>query len=128
MTTDAATVTELLQALVGKSLPQLCVSVGDLQMRFEGKLAVQLEGVLRVGTGIPVEPYSLDGLAYLLPMLNSEVTAAKADESGSLTLTIGATTLHCDADHRYEAWNYNGPDRALVASMPGGDFAIWSSR
>lgn len=128
MTTDAATATELLQALVGKSLPQLCVGVGDLQMRFDGELGVQLEGVVRVGTGIPVEPYSLDGLAYLLPLLNSEVSAAKADENGSLTLTIGATTLHCDADDHYEAWNYNGPDCALLVSMPGGELSIWSSR
>lgn len=77
---------------------------------------------------MPVEPYSLDGLAYLLPMLNSEVTVAKANETGSLTLTIGTATLHCEADDRNEAWNDNGPDRAKVVPMPGGAGAIWSSR
>lgn len=128
MTTDAATATRLLQALVGQSLPQLCVGVGDLQMRFDGGLGVNLESAVRVGTGELAEPYSLGGLAYLLPLLNNQVTQAQAGEDGSLTLTFGTTTLRCESDSHDEAWNYSGPDRSLVVSMPGGGLAIWSSR
>jgi len=128
VTTDAESATELLQALVGQSLPQLCVGVADLQMRFDRGLGVTLEGPVRVGTGSPVDPYSLDGLACLLPLLNNEVTEAKADEDGSLTLTFEATSMRCDADDHYELWNYNGPNGALVVLMPGGEFAVWSDR
>lgn len=116
----------LLQALVGRSLPQLCVGVGDLQLRFEGELCVTLESPISTDQRATVEPCSLDGLAYLLPLLNATVTAAGATEKGGLRLVFGPTTLYCDADEHYEAWNYNGPGRALVVAMPGGDLAIWT--
>lgn len=127
MPAEAAQATLLLQALIGKSLTQLCVGVGDLQMNFDGDLVVSVGGKISVGASSAVESHSLAGLAQLLPLLNNQVRAAGADEDGDLSLTIGAATLRCAADSRYEAWTYNGPQQALVVCMPGGGLAVWSS-
>lgn len=128
VTSDVATATALLQGLVGKALSQLCVGVGDVQLRFDDGQSVQLESTITVGDTVPVEPYNLGGLARLLPLLNAELTAVSVDETGLLTLTIGATNIRCEADERYEAWNYNGPEGLLVVALPGSKLSIWSNR
>ena len=128
MTSDKATATGLLQGLVGKALSQLCVGVADVQLRFDDGQSVQLETTVTVGDTVPVEPYAVSGLARLLTVLNAELTAATVDQTGALTLTIGATNIRCEADERYEAWNYKGPDGVLVVALPGGKLSIWSNK
>lgn len=128
MTKDAARATELLQALLGKALERVCVGVADLQLRFSDGQAVQLESAVVVEDGEPVEPYSLTGLALLVPLLNSEVATADVDVTGRLTMTLGETTVRCAADERYEAWSYTGLAGARVVVMPGGELAFWSRR
>lgn len=127
VTSDAARASRLLQWLVGKALSQLCVGAGDVQLRFDDGQSVQLEGWVTVGDTVPVEPCALGGLARLVPLLNAELTAVSVDETGALTLTIGATNIRCEADERYEAWNYNGPEGVLVVASPGGEFSISSN-
>ena len=124
--TDADKATQLLQALVGTYLSQLGVGVGQLQMRFSEGPSLSYGNDISVDDGVAVEAHSLDGLRLLLPLLNSEVTQVSADERGGLSLFFDATHVRCDADQENEAWNYSGRARAVVVSMPGGAFAIWS--
>lgn len=126
--TDAAKVTLLLQSLVGQYPAQLSVGVGQLQMHFQEGDLVSLGNRIRVNSGPAVEAHQLDGLALLLPLLNQDLTRASADEQGGLWLHFGDVEVRCEADEDYEAWNYAGSNRSLVVSMPGGGFAIWSSR
>jgi hypothetical protein len=118
----------LAQALVGQSLTQLCVSVADVQLRFTDS-NVTLWSPMRVSTAshAVVHPYTVDGLALLLPLLNGDVTAAGTSESGELSLTIGDTTVRCGSHPHYEAWSYNGPRDETVVCTPGGDLAIWNA-
>jgi hypothetical protein len=125
---DAAKVTRLLQPLVGQYLAQLGVGVGQLQMHFKDGDSVSIGNRIRVNSGPAVEAHQLDGLRLLLPLLNHDLTRASADERGGLWLHFGDVAVGCDADEQYEAWNYSGPEGSLVVSMPGGGFAIWSSR
>lgn len=125
MSSDAVVVTELMQLPVGSFLPQLCVGVGDLQMRFNDGSQVSFTGEITVDGGLPVEALSLEGPALLLPMLNGDVTVLSAADSGTLTLVVGAATLTCPADPQYESWNYSGADGTSVICLPGGEFGIW---
>lgn len=124
MSSDAVPATELMQLPVGSFLTQLCVGVGDLQMRFNDGSQVQFTGEITVDGGPPVEPFSLDGLALVLPTLNGDVTALSAADSGTLTLVVGAATLTCPADPQYESWNYSGADGTSVICLPGGQLGI----
>lgn len=126
MTSDAAKATALLQPIVGMYLSQLGVGVGQLQMHFSGEASLSYENDIRVDGSASVKPQSLDGLALLLPLLNETVTQVAADGSGGLSLSFGTSRIQCDGDQHYEAWTYNGPNRVMVVSIPGGDLAIWS--
>ncbi len=121
--------TRLLQALVGQSLEQICVGVGDVQLRFSGDgFSVALgSGVRTTADRAVVAPYTLEGLALLVPLLNGEVTGAHIDDRGGLSLIVRRTTLHCPENPEFEAWNLSGPSGALVVSMPGADLAVWSA-
>lgn len=129
---DAAQATALVQVFVGQSLTQVCVGVADAQLRFsEFDSTVSLWSPMRVPTAssaVAVDPYSLDGLALLLPLLDKEVTAAVVTDAGALELAIGGTTVSCAADPNCEAWSFNGPRGETVVCTPGGDLAIWSAR
>lgn len=119
----ALAATEQLQVLVGQPLTQLCVGVAEVQLRFDGELAVQLEAPVSVGSGEPQEPYALSVLASLLPLLDGTVAAVRVEPSGALVLTVGPTTVRCEADGHYEAWNVTGPYGLLVVALPGGGLA-----
>jgi hypothetical protein len=127
-TDDAAHATALAQALLGRSLDQFCVGAGDAQLRFTDA-TVSLWSTIRVSTGgdALVRPYTLDGVALLLPLLNGEVTAVDIDSSGGLSFTLGGVTVWCGSDQDYEAWCYDGPQGEKVVCTPGGDLAIWNA-
>lgn len=126
-TDDAAHATALAQGLLGQSLDQLCLGAGDAQLRFTHS-TVALWSTIGVSTGdaAVVRPYSLDGVALLLTLLNDEVTAAGIDSSGNLSLTLGGTTVWCGSDPDHEAWSYDGRHGEKVVCTPGGDLAIWN--
>lgn len=90
--------------------------------------AVHLSGDVSVDGGALVEPMGLDGIAAHMPLLNEEVIDARSDDGGCLMLTIGTSTVRCDADQRYEAWRVRGPDGQGIVCMPGGRLAVWSAR
>lgn len=127
-TDDAAHATALAQELLGQSLDQLCVSAGDVQLRFT-RSTVSLWSTIGVSTGDDalVQPYTLDGVALLLPLLNDEVTAVGIDPSGRLSLTLGGATVWCGSDPHYEAWSYDGRHGEKVVCTPGGDLATWNA-
>ncbi len=127
-TDEAALATALAQELLGQSLDQLCVGVGDAQLRFTHS-TVSLWSAIGVSAGAAalVQPYSLDGIAVLLPLLNEDVTAADIDSSGRLSVTLGGVTVRCGSDRDYEAWSYDGRHGEKVVCTPGGDLAIWSA-
>lgn len=127
MTSDAVAATKALQALVGRSLTQLCVGVAEVQLRFEDGLGVQLEAGVEVGDSAAVDPFSSAGVTALLPLLNRDVAAAHVEPSGGLALTIGASSLRCAASQQFEAWNFTGPGGVLVVALPGGELAVWSA-
>ena len=125
---DVQDVERLLRPLIGQALNQLCVGVGDLQLRFDGGLSITFETEVRRadGAGVPVAPYTLEGLSLLVPLLNGNVTGAAVNGLGGLSLTIDRTELHCPSHRDFEAWNFRRPDGVLVVCTPGGDLAVWS--
>lgn len=125
---DASHATALTRALLGQSLDRLCVGAGDAQLRFTDS-TISLWSTIRVSAGVDglVQPYSLEGVALLLPLLNGEVTSVDIDSSGGLSLTLGAATLWCGSDPDDEAWSYDGPQGEKVICAPGGDLAIWNA-
>ena len=125
---DAAHATALTQELLGQSLDQLCVGVGDAQLRFTYS-TISLWSTMRVSTRIDslVQPHTLDGVAVLLPLLNGEVTAVDIDSRGGLSFTLGGATVWCRSDPDYEAWSYDGRKGEKVVCTPGGDLAIWNA-
>jgi hypothetical protein len=127
-TNDAAHASALAQRLLGQSFDQLCVGAGDVQLRFTHS-TVSLWATIGVSTGgdALVQPYTLDGVALLLPLLNDEVTAVDIDPSGRLSLTLGGATVWCGSDPDYEAWTYDGRHGEKVVCTPGGDLAIWNA-
>ena len=129
-TEDARWATALARPLVGQWLIQLCLGVGDAQLRFADDFTVNLEGPIGVAPAVsdPVVPYALEGVALLLPLLNGEVTHVAVSDDGALSLTVGGTTLRCGPDPDFEAWNFTGPGVEQVVSTPGGGLAIWSPR
>jgi hypothetical protein len=125
---DAFDANVLVQALVGEILIQLCVGVGDTQLRFTGDAVLAMESPVRVdGTG-NAAPFELDGLALLLPLLNGAVSAVEVSDPGNISLTIGGTTVRCLSDPAFEAWNYTASAGERVVSMPGGALAVWPAR
>jgi hypothetical protein len=124
----AAEANSLLSSLPGRRLSQLCVGVGELQLRFDHGQGVQLEGPITVAGGDTWPPQSLQGLALTLPLLNQEVDAAVVTEGGALSLTFGATTIRCEALESYEAWNWSGERGELVVCTPGGSLSIFPPR
>ncbi len=124
----AADAAALAQALVGQSLDQLCVGPGDTQLRFS-HADVSLWSPIRVSTAADsvVQPYTLDGVALLLPLLSSEVVAVAISPNGELSLTLDGTTLRCGSDPHYEAWSYNGPRGEKIVCVPGEELAIWTA-
>jgi Family of unknown function (DUF6188) len=128
-TEDARSATALALPLVGQSLLQLGLGVGDAQLHFTGGITVTFGGPIEVAAAPdgPVVPFGLDGVALLLPLLNGEVTHVGVSDDGALFLTVGGTTLRCGADPDFEAWNYTGPGGRRVVSMPGGELAIWDA-
>ena len=127
-TDDSAHAAALTQELLGQSLDQLCVGVGDAQLRFTHS-TISLWSTMRVSTGVDalVRPYALDGVAAFLPLLNGEVTAVDIDSRGGLSFTLGGATVWCGSDPDYEAWSYDGPQGEKVICTPGGDLAIWNA-
>jgi len=122
--------TALAELLIGHSLVQVCVGVGDAQLNFTGGFGITLESPIGVGPAGESEaaPYTLEGLALLLPLLNGDVTDVDISEGGHLSLTVGVTTLQCRSGSGFEAWNYRGPSGEMVVSLPSGGLAIWSVR
>ncbi|MBJ7336666.1 MAG: hypothetical protein JHC64_03145 [Mycolicibacterium sp.] len=54
------------------------------------------------------------------------VEAAHADDVGGLHVTFeGGARIVVGPDPDYESWHVNGPNGALVLSMPGGGLAVW---
>ena len=127
-TDDAVHATALAQELLGQSLNQLCVGVGDVQLRFTHS-TISLWSTIGVSASNEalVQPYTLDGVALLLPLLNGEVTAADIEPSGRLLFTLGGATVRCESDPDYEAWSYDGRHGEKVVCTPGGTLAIWST-
>lgn len=116
----------MLLSLVGLCFPQLRVGVGEVQLRFEDGQAVQLAGVITIGdSGDRVEPYSLQGLAGLAPLLNKPLTEVAVAEDGELRMAFGQTIVACPRDEEYEPWNYSGFTSKVVA-MAEGEFGIWT--
>ena len=117
--------TELLRV----DLPdQLCVGAGDVQLRFTHS-TVSLWSTIGVSTrnDALVRPYTFDGVALLLPLLNGEVTAVDIDASGGLSFALSGARIRCGSDPEYEAWSYDGRHGGKVVCMPGGDLAIWNA-
>ena len=127
---DALRATELAKLLVGQSFVQVCVGAGDAQLNFTGGFGITLESPIAVGPGgeSVAAPYTLEGLALLLPLLNGDVTDVEISEGGHLSLTVGATALRCRSGSGFEAWNYRGPSGELVCQLPSGGLAIWPAR
>lgn len=127
---DVRAAQELVQTLVGQSFTQLCVSVGDVHLRFTGELGVSFGAPVRVGEAdeAPTVPYGLDGLALLVPLLGGDVTEAAVSDTDELAVTISGTTVRCGSAPEYEAWTFNGPAAELVVCMPSGGLAIWGPR
>ena len=115
--------------MIGQGLNQLCVGAYGLQLHFDGGLSITFETEVRRadGAGVPVAPYTLEGLSLLVPLLNGNVTGVVVKGRGGLSLTIDRTELHCPSHPDFEAWNLTGPDGVLVVCTPGGDLAIWSA-
>jgi hypothetical protein len=129
MPTDgAAHATALAQELIRQSLDQLCVGVGDVQLRFTHS-TISLWSSIRVSTrdDALIQPYTLDGIALLLPLLNKEVTAADIDTSGELSFKLGGAIIWCCSDPDYEAWSYDVRRGDKVVCMPSGSLTIWSA-
>ena len=125
---DGRDATDLLQPLVGRSLQQLCVGPGEVQLLFVDGWWLQLESTVSGGMGGHVVPYGLDGLGVLQPLLGSVTTDVAVDAGGELSLTLGATTVRCPADAHHEAWTAGGPDGTRVVCLPGGGVARWAGR
>ncbi len=127
-TDSAAHATALAQELLGQSFDQLCVGARDVQLRFTHS-TVSLWSTIGVSTGDEafVQPYTLDGIALLLPLLKGEVTTADIDPNGRLSITLGGATVLCGSDPDYEAWSYDGRHGEKVVCTPGGDLAIWNA-
>lgn len=117
-----------MQALVGLCFHQLCVSVADVQLHFEDGQEIQLACMVTISTsGKRVEPYSLQGLTDLVPLLNTPLTEVTVTEDGELVLLFGPTTLRCPRSAEYEPWNYSGLTSKVVA-MPDGELAMWTDK
>jgi hypothetical protein len=127
---DVRAANELVQVLVGQPFTQLCVGVGDAQLRFTGQFGVSFGAPVRVGEADegPVAPYGLDGLALLVPLLGGDVTDAAVSDTDELVVAISGTTVRCGSTPDYEAWTFNGPAGELVVCMPSGGLAIWGPR
>src|SRR3954471_21728779 len=68
-------------------------------------------------------------VAPLLSLANQRVTAADAT-GGTLTITFaGGSTLRCEPDERYEAWQVEGGSPYnFVVCVPGGEVSYWDER
>ena len=128
-TEDARWATALAQPLVGRSLIQLRLGVGEAQLHFTGDFTVTFEGAVEVAAAPdePLVPYALDGVALLLPLLNGDVTHVGVSDEGALSMTVDGASVRCGAAPDFEAWNYTGPGGSRVVSMPGGGLAIWDA-
>lgn len=82
------------------------------------------------GLPLSIEPASAGpGAEAILRLLHQTLTAATADESGRLDLTLDTgITVRVEADAQYEAWTYAGPHGRKVVSLPGGELATWAMK
>lgn len=112
-----------MQKLVGEMLPQICVGQFDIQLRFYGDMRVDIWNKIRTGEAGDawVEPFSLDGLRLLLPLLNRDVTAVSVGDDGNLELRFDEIGLICKSDDDYESWTFTEPKGDMVVCTPGGD-------
>jgi hypothetical protein len=64
---------------------QLRLGAADAELRFADDFTVIFEGPIGVVSAVtaPVVPYTLDGVALLLPLLNGEVTPVGVSNDGA---------------------------------------------
>jgi hypothetical protein len=127
---DGLLASALAKALLGHTLDQLCVGDGDMQLNFTGNFNITLESAISVvqTEEVVAPPYALEGIALLLPLLNSEVTDVVISDSGDLVVTFGETTVRCGGGSGFEPWHFSGPSGEKVVSLPSGGLAIWPAR
>jgi hypothetical protein len=114
-----------MQRLVGEMLPQICVGQFDVQLRFYGDMRVDIWNRIRTGGSSDswVEPFTLEGLHLLLPLLNRQLTAVAVSNDGNLELVFDETRLICKSDEDYESWTFAEPTGDMVVCTAGGELA-----
>lgn len=130
--TDLVVANRLLSDLLGMSLTQLCVGVGDLQMHFtrvdpSSQAAIAIEGRIVFEVGRHVEhhdPPSLGAIGYLLPLLNEQLESAQILPDATLRLVFAGMRLAIEPDQKYESWTF-GVAKGSVFCTAGGRLDIF---
>ncbi len=129
---DRLVAAELLDAVTGRLLTQLCFRTG-VRLDFDGahrpELTIECPLVVTAPDGRTWsgEPFSPDAARELLELRLSRLTSTSIGADGSLSLTIGATHLHVPVSQEFEAWQLRQDNGVFIVSMPGGGIAIWSA-
>ena len=98
---------------------------------FEGGLDVRIEHPFVVrwtdGSELTMDPESdHESLAPVLRLRRATAVGGRAFDDGRLELAFaGGSRLSVGAGKQYEAWQFSGPQGALVVSVPGGALATW---
>src|SRR4051794_4611258 len=121
MSMDSAAAMNHIRNLVGESLPQICVGQFDVQLRFYGDMRVDIWNKIQTEESDDswVEPFSLEGLRLLLPLLNRDVTGVAVGADASLELFFDAKRLICQSDDDYESWSFTDSRGDMVVCTPG---------
>ena len=68
----------------------------------------------------------VDEMGKALVLIGKTVTKALARSDGALGVTFeDGTVLSVPPDPSMEAWEFAGPDRSVVVSLPGGGLSTW---
>lgn len=111
--------------LSGRTVTQVAFDHA-VTLLLEADVSVRLEAAFTLA-GLTVVPETRTNVSAALGVLHTEVTAAEADDTGTLRLTFaGGVALTAGPDDDYEAWTLTGPGSRRLVAGPGGGLSSWS--
>ncbi|WP_067548355.1 DUF6188 family protein [Nocardia crassostreae] len=101
--------------------PLLAIGIGVYELHVGSELTIETpNGVVHHVVGDPTRTHD-----NLVGALDGTIESATVNDKGGLRIVLdsGAHVV-VDPDRYYEAWTFTGP-RSMIASMPGGELAVW---
>jgi Family of unknown function (DUF6188) len=92
---------------IGRTLEVLVVGQYQLTLRFSESCTINVEGLLAIDSGAPID--LPDSMNAVYPLINQTIESASATEDGTLSLIFGNGTILriLDSETTFESYNFS---------------------